>query len=93
MTENIRTPLSFDYTLLKLRIKDVFGSQQKFAEALKISKQYLNMKLNSRTAMTTEDVIRYSEALKINPDDYKFYFFSMYGSTNSDMIVASLKNR
>lgn len=93
MTENMRTPISFDYTLLKLRIKDVFGSQQKFAEALKISKQYLNMKLNSRTSMTTEDVIRYSEMLKISPDDYKFYFFSIYGSANSDAIIASLKKR
>lgn len=66
----------FDFSMLTGRIITVFGSRQAFAEAVGISKGTLSMKLNNRSRITAEEVIRWADILCIDPAEIGLYFFT-----------------
>lgn len=68
--------MAFDFSLLTGRIIAVFGSRQAFAEAVGISKGTLSMKLNNRSRITFEEVIKWAELLGIEPEEIGLYFFT-----------------
>ena len=68
--------MAFDFSLLTGRIIAVFGSRQAFAEAVGISKGTLSMKLNNRSRITFEEVIKWAELLSIDPEEIGLYFFT-----------------
>ena len=66
----------FDYSLLIGRIITVFGSRQAFAEAVGISKGTLSMKLNNRSRITGEEVVKWADMLCIDSGEIGLYFFT-----------------
>ena len=69
--------MSFDYSKLRGRIIEKFGSIKAFAEACGLSTVSMSKKLNGKIAISQADIIRMSspELLDIHPSEYHLYFF------------------
>lgn len=66
----------FDFSKLRGRIVEKYGSCSAFADKLGISPQQLTPKLTGKTGITREDVVEWSEALGISIDKIGVYFFT-----------------
>lgn len=64
-----------DYSKLRGRIREVFGTQDVFAKALYISPCSLSQKLNGKTEWAADEIRRACELLSISPEDIPLYFF------------------
>ena len=69
--------MSFDYSKLRGRITEKFGSIKAFAEAYGLSNVTMSKKLNGKVAVSPEDIVKWSapELLDIQPSEYHLYFF------------------
>lgn len=69
--------MSFDYSKLRGRITEKFGSIKAFAEAYGLSNVTMSKKLNGKVAISPEDIMKMStpELLDIQPSEYHLYFF------------------
>lgn len=65
----------FDYSKLRGRIVEKFGSIAAFARALDISEVTLSRKLNNRVAISRQDMIDWSTPLDISVDEYSVFYF------------------
>lgn len=72
----------FDYSKLRGRIVEKYGSQRQFADAVGVSEQTITSKMNGRVAISQDDVITWSELLDIEAVDIGVYFFT-YKLSNS----------
>ena len=68
--------LIFDYMPLRARILEKFGTQEKFARALKISTSALNNKLNGRSEFDQKEILESLKLLEIDQASLKRYFFT-----------------
>jgi transcriptional regulator with XRE-family HTH domain len=60
---------------LKEKIKNVFGTQKVFAEAVGMNVATLNVKLNGKAELTLKEIEKMCSLLKIPSDEIKDYFF------------------
>ena len=67
--------MSFDYKKLKLKIKEVFDTQEAFAEAMGMSYTALNQRLNNVVPWKTPEIYKACELLGIPMTDAHLYFF------------------
>jgi len=69
--------MKFDYSKLRGRIIEKFGSITAFAKAYGLSLITMSKKLNGKVAFSPEDIVRMSapEFLDIQPCEYHEYFF------------------
>lgn len=65
-----------DYKKLKLKIKEVFDTQEAFAEVMGLNKSTLNQKLNNSTEWKTSEIAKACELLHIPLSDAHLYFFT-----------------
>ena len=67
----------FDYSKLKGRITEKFGTRKAFAETLGISENSMSQKLSGKMAITTDDIRKWSsdELLGIDAEEIGDYFF------------------
>lgn len=72
--------MSFDYSKLRGKIKEVFGTQSAFAEAMKISASLLSAKLNNNVEFSQFEIERTIQLLSINKEDIPLYFFCLESS-------------
>ena len=72
----------FDYSKLRGRIVEKYGSQRQFADAAGVSEQTITSKMNGRVAISQEDVVNWSELLDIEANDIGVYFFAYKLSNN-----------
>lgn len=68
--------MEFDFSKLKGRIVEHFGTFARFAEAMGLSKPQLHNRLTNSTDFRPEEVIRAVELLDIHPSDIHIYFFT-----------------
>lgn len=68
--------ITFDYTKLKARIKEVYGGQESFAQALGCTLQNINNKMNNRTCLTQSEIILWAEMLDLRPYEIGEFFLS-----------------
>lgn len=68
--------MSFNYDKLRGRIVEVFGSQYRFAEAMKWSERTLSLKLNNMRSWKQTDICKATLLLKIDESDIPIYFFT-----------------
>ena len=54
-----------DYKRLKLKIKEVFDTQENFAKSMNMSFTALNQRLNNAVQWKTEEIVRACELLGI----------------------------
>lgn len=68
--------MSFNYAKLRGRIREVFGTQARFAEAMGFSTTSLSAKLNNQVEFSQSEIDRGSELLKIEKAEIPTYFFT-----------------
>lgn len=68
--------MSYSYDKLRGRIIEMYGTQGKFANALKISENSLSLKMNGKTSFSQADIIKWSKLLNIEVSEYGEYFFA-----------------
>lgn len=65
-----------DYKRLKLRIKEVFDTQEKFADAMGMSFTALNQRLNNVVQWKTAEIAKACDLLGIPLSNAHLYFFT-----------------
>ena len=63
------------YKKLKLKIKEVYDTQDAFAKAMEMSYSTLNQKLNAGTEWKTSEIAKACDLLHIPLTDAHLYFF------------------
>lgn len=66
----------YSYAKLRGKIVEKFGTQDKFAEHLEISRQALSNKMTGKTGLSQEDIENWCEALDISFSEIGAYFFT-----------------
>jgi len=67
--------MAFDYSKLRGRIVEVFGSQGKFAEAMDWSERTLSLKMTGKVPWKQSDICEAIKLLGLSKDDITAYFF------------------
>lgn len=67
--------MTIDYSKLKGRIKEKYGSQQDFAKAIGLSEKIISDKLNNKSYWKQSDIDAATELLGIK-EDIGIYFFN-----------------
>jgi plasmid maintenance system antidote protein VapI len=68
--------MTFNYSKLRGRIREVFGTQDRFAEAMGRSNTSISQKLNNKSEWTQKEINRAVEVLGIDDVDVSAYFFA-----------------
>lgn len=68
--------MAFDYSKLRGKIKEVFGTQSAFAKAMGLSGVTLSAKLNNTVAFTQAEINKACGLLKIPLEFIPVYFFT-----------------
>lgn len=68
--------MAFVYNKLKGRIKEIFGTQSAFAEAVGLSSVSVSAKLNNGVEFKPSEIMKAVDVLKIEPEDIPVYFFT-----------------
>lgn len=68
--------MAFDYSKLRGKIVEVFGTQSACAKRLNVSERTLSLKLNGRIFFSQDDILRLSDALGLTECDIPIYFFT-----------------
>lgn len=66
----------FDYSKLRGRIVEKYGTQSEFAKAFGISDNSMSRKLNNKNSFSVDDIIRITQMLDIQSKDVSSYFFT-----------------
>ncbi len=69
--------MDFDFSKLRGRIIEKFGSIKAFAKAYGLSSVTMSNKLNNKVVISPDDIVRMSSPkfLDIQPSEYHLYFF------------------
>lgn len=67
----------FDYSKLYGKIKEVFGTQEAFAEAMEMSKTSVNSRLTQKIEWKSPEIVKACELLGVPLTDSYLYFFSL----------------
>lgn len=70
----------FDYSKLRGRIIEKFGTCRKFASSIGTSEHSVSFKLTGRSMFSQHDIIKWSESLDIGQEDIPAYFFCLTSS-------------
>lgn len=68
--------MAFDFSKLKGRIVEKYGTQAEFAKAFGISENSLSLKMNNKTKFSADDIIKITDMLDIQQTDVGLYFFT-----------------
>ena len=66
----------FDYSKLRGRIKEKFGTQAAFAAAMEMSGVSLSDKLNNKVQWNQKEIDKGSDLLEIQKEEIPDYFFT-----------------
>lgn len=69
--------MAYDYSKLEGRIKEKFGTQAKFAEAINLSARSLSLKLNSIRGFKQDEISVSCRLLDIDHTEIPAYFFTL----------------
>lgn len=72
-----RPQYKFSTELLRMRIRERYGTFKNFADALGISPVSLGQKLSYMRPITRNDIVACSELLEIPKDKWDAYFFTV----------------
>ena len=68
--------IEFDYSKLRGKIKEVYGTQSNFADAMSFSNTSLSAKLNNQTEFTQKEINKACQLLEISFEELNVYFFT-----------------
>ena len=69
--------MKFNYRRLKGRIKEMYGTQNEFAEAVGLSFVSISKKLNNLRQFKQSDIDKITEVLNIPKEEIPIYFFTL----------------
>lgn len=69
--------MNFDYSKLRGKIREMFRTQNAFAEAMGISTTSLSAKLNNQVEFSQKEIDLATELLKIKKSEIPAYFFTL----------------
>lgn len=69
--------MGYDYSKLKGKIKEVYGTQDSFAEDLKIGRVSLSKRLTGKLEFSQDEIKRSCELLAIPSSEIPQYFFKL----------------
>jgi len=69
----------FDYSKLRGKIKEVFGTQSAFSEAMNMSHVSLSEKLNNKVQFGQKEIDKACDLLQISKEEIPIYFFTPKG--------------
>jgi len=78
--------MAMDYSKLRGRIVEKFGSMRAFSTALGTQVQQVSRKINSDVGFTKEDIFRWCELLDIQTEEIGIYFFTLKVQENMNTI-------
>ena len=67
----------FDFSKLRGRIKEIYGTQTAFAVAMLMNEATLSNKLNNNVEFSPKEIIRACLLLSIELKDVNLYFFTL----------------
>lgn len=65
-----------DYSKLRGRIVEKYGSLTQFSKEISISRTALDYKLHGKIEVSRKDILEWSNLLDIKPEEYGAYFFT-----------------
>lgn len=65
----------YDYSKLRGRIVEKFGTMSRFADELGTSPVVISNKINNKTGFSRADIEAWSNALDISSAEYDIYYF------------------
>ena len=68
--------MEFQYSKLRGRIREVCGTDKKFAELMGVSKATISAKLNNRTEFSQPEILLASQILGLECSEIPTYFFT-----------------
>lgn len=66
----------FDYSKMRGKIREKFGTQNAFAKAMEFSSATLSDKLNNKVQWNQKEIDKAAELLEISKEDIVAYFFT-----------------
>ena len=69
--------MDYDYSKLRGRIVEKYGTITNFADALGKKKSELSAKLNNTRDITKKEISNWSELLDIKKEDYGAFYFTL----------------
>ena len=69
--------MSFDYSKLRGKIKEVFGTQEHFANAMGMSNTSVSLKLNNQREWTQREIDKAAKLLDSEDHEITLYFFTL----------------
>jgi conserved domain protein len=67
--------MEFDNSKLRGKIRELFGTEQKFSDAVGISKSALSAKLNNNSEINRDEMLKMIDLLNIEKEDIFEIFF------------------
>lgn len=67
--------MAFCYDKLKGRIREICGTDRKFAELMGISRATISAKLNNKSEFTQPEISKAVEILRLEQSEIHLYFF------------------
>ena len=68
--------MPYSYKKLRGKIKELYVSQKKFAEKLRVSENSISIKLSCKTEFSQSDVEKWADFLEIRRVDYGEFFYT-----------------
>ena len=68
--------MTFDYSKLRGKIREVLVTQDEFAKAIGLSNTSISAKLNNKVEWTQQEINKAAEVLRIPDNDVYAYFFT-----------------
>ena len=69
--------MDFNYSKLRCRIVEIFGSQTEFSKAIKISERSLSLKMKGKVSWKQLEIVEAINLLGLEKDDIAEYFFTI----------------
>jgi hypothetical protein len=68
--------VAWEYNKLRGKIKEVFGTQDNFAEAIGIGRVSLSQRLNNQLEFSQDEIFRACDVLHLDRKEIPIYFFT-----------------
>lgn len=68
--------MAYNYSKLKGRIIELYGSQENFAKVLGLTSISVSRKLKCRTEFSQSDIEKWAELLNIKREEYLDFFYT-----------------
>lgn len=67
--------VDFKYAKLRARIRELYGTEGRFAEALNTSQVSISRKFNGKAQFSSDDIRKWCDLLEIPVSESGLYFF------------------